>query len=163
MIKNHDFKYLIIFNLIFITVIYFDFLIPFNHHKTEKIKSFYKAVNYTPGFRSKGSKEIKYILECESGNFYYLGKFPPEFEALENGKNVDIQQTLLFQKTKTLKVDGKEYTVSFLSINLVTYIFIFCLLTNLINFFYSNKILDIVLAFGTVPIYFVGLVYIFSY
>lgn len=163
MIKNRDFKYLIIFNLIFITVIYFDFLVPFNHIRSEKIKSFYNTVNDTPGWKSKGSKEIKYILESESGNLYYLGKFPLEFESIENGKEVDINQTFLLEKTKTLKVNGKTYSVSFLSLNLVTYIFIFCIVINLLNIFFSNKILDIILAFGTIAIYFVGLVYIFSY
>lgn len=162
-IKNRDFKYLIIFNFIFITILYFDFLIPFSHIRSEKIKSFYNTVNYTPGWRTSGSTEIKYILEGESGNIYYIGKFPPEFEDIENGKEVEINQTLLLKKTKTLKINSKIYSVSFLSLNLVTYIFISCIVINLLNVLYTNKVLDIILAFGTVPIYFVGLVYFFSY
>ena len=71
---------------------------------TEKIKSFYNSVNYTPGFKSKGSKEIKYILECESGSIYYLGKFPQEFENIKNEKEVDVERTLLFKKVKTFSL-----------------------------------------------------------
>jgi hypothetical protein len=162
-IKNQDFKYLIIFNLIFITIIYFDFLIPQNNNRSEKVKSFYNAVNETPDWKSGTSKEIKYILECESGNLYYLGKFPPNFMYIETGNEVVIEQTFLFKKTKNLKFEQKTYFISFLSLNIVTYIFIFGIIVNLLNIFFTTKILDIVLAFGTVLIYFVGLVYLFCY
>jgi hypothetical protein len=162
-IKNRDFKYLIIFNLIFTAIIYFDFLIPLHYNKSEKVKSFYNVVNETPSWKSKSAKEIKYILECESGNLYYLGKFPSNFENIETGKKVVIEQTILFKKTKNLKIKEKTYSVSFLSLNLVTYIFIFCIMINLLNIFFTNKILDIVLSFGTVLNYFVGLAYIFCY
>lgn len=162
-IKNYDFRFLIITNLIFILILYIDYSIPSIHNKTEKIKSFYNSVNYTPGWKSKGSKEIKYILECESGSVYYLGKFPEGFENIEKEKEVDIEQTLLLKKVKNLKVENKTYSVSFLSLNMVIYIFIFCIIINLLNIFFTNKVLDIILAFGTVPIYFIGLVYIFSY
>jgi hypothetical protein len=162
-IKNYDFRFLIMANLIFILILYVDFTLPSIHNKTEKIKSFYNSVNYTPGWKSKSSTEIKYILECESGSVYYLGKFPQEFENIENEKKVDIERTLLFKKVKSLKVENKTYSVSFLSLNMVMYIFTFCIVINLLNIFFTNKVLDIILAFGTVPIYFVGLVYIFSY
>ena len=160
-IKNYDFRFLIITNLIFILILYIDYSIPSIHNKTEKIKSFYNSVNYTPGWKSEGSKEIKYILECESGSVYYLGKFPEGFENIE--KEIDIEQTLLLKKVKNLKVENKTYSVSFLSLNIVIYIFTFCIAINLLNIFFTNKVLDIILAFGTVPIYFIGLVYIFSY
>ena len=98
-------------NLIFILILYVDFTLPSIHNKTEKIKSFYNSVNYTPGWKSKSSTEIKYILECESGSVYYLGKFPQEFENIENEKKVDIERTLLFKKVKSLKVENKTYSV----------------------------------------------------
>ena len=162
-IKNYDFRFLILTNLIFILILYIDFSIPSIHNKTEKIKSFYNSVNYTPGWKSKGSKEIKYILECKSGSVYYLGKFPEGFENIEKEKEIDIEQTLLLKKVKSLKVENKTYSVSFLSLNMVIFIFIFCTVINLLNIFFTNKVLDIILAFGTVPIYIIGLVYLFSY
>ncbi|WNM18338.1 hypothetical protein [Flavobacterium capsici] len=162
-IKNRDFKYLIIFNLIFIASLYFDVLMPSNYYRNEKVKSFFNVINETQGWKTNGSKEIKYILECESGNLYYLAKFPLKFENIKIGKEVEIEQTILFKKTKNIKVEQKTYLVSFLSLNLVVYIFIFCITINLLNVFFSNKVLDIALAFGTVPIYFIGLVYLFAY
>ena len=162
-IKNQDFKYLILFNFVFIGILYIDLLIPINHNLTERIKSFYTTVNVTPGWRNKPSKEIKYIAECYSENLYYLGKFPTELENIQNGTKVEMVQTLLFNKTKEIKVEQKTYSVSFLSLTLIVYIFLFCIAVNILNVFYTNKYLDIGLILGTAPIYFIGLAYLSCY
>ena len=161
-IKNHDFRFLVLINLIFLTLLYIDFLLP-SETKSEEFKSFYNVVNRKPNWKSKATKEIKYILECESGENYYLVKFPQDFEKIEKGTKITIEQTPILKKLKVIQLGRKNYEITFLSLSIVIYIFVFCLIINIANVFFTNTFLDFMLAFSTVLIYVIGLVYIFSY
>ena len=162
-IKNQSFSFLIKANLIFILILYTDLLIPSISDKTERFKSFYNSVDSSPGWKSGSSKSIKYLLECESGNVYYLGKFPKESELFVKGIKMSVEKTLFLKKVRALKIEDKKCYVSFLLEDIVEYIFIFCFVFNLLNVFFENKILEFMLPLATLPIYFIGLIYLFSY
>jgi hypothetical protein len=90
-------------------------------------------------------------------------KFPQDFEKIEKGTKITIEQTPILKKLKVIQLGQKNYEITFLSLSIVIYIFVFCLIINIANVFFTNTFLDFMLAFSTVLIYVIGLVYIFSY
>ena len=161
-IKNQTFKTLIKTNILLILLIYGDFLNPYNQTINKEFESFYNSVKVSSG-RSP-TKEIKYLLECKNGNLYYLGNFPEPQTSFISGEKITISKTLLFQKIKSIQnQEGHNFIVSFLYFNIILGIFSIAITFNILNIFFNNKFLDLMLVISSMPIYVSTIIYIFCY
>lgn len=149
-IKNSKLKVPIIFNLIVVFVLYFDFFIPSNRIIIEEFSSFYSSVTYVPGYRTKAKKDIRNILECKSGNLYYLTVLPTAKNQLEVGQEIFIHKTIFLSKLKSIKVSENQiWKMSFLSNQWIMYSFVLSFIVTLLNFRYEHVYLDFLLSFAT--------------
>ncbi|AWA30982.1 hypothetical protein HYN48_13330 [Flavobacterium magnum] len=164
-IKNHELRFPIILNLVLLTIMYTDFFIPSDNIVEEKFASFDASVKeaaYHPKYG--GETEIRYYLECQSGKQYYLYNFP-ENDIVEIGHKIYITKTFLFSKVKYFQVslDSEKRPLSLLYYGLFAYIISACAFVTLLSIFVVNKYLDFLLAFSTVFICIITLIYFTLY
>lgn len=164
-IKNNELKIPIILNLVLVFVIYSDYYLPSQNIVEEKFESFYNVVKNLPRIKGGGGKEIRYILECASGNLYHLHSFPENNFEIKKGQKIFISKTLFLLKVKSLKIskESKGQNISLLSNNFITFLFLLAILITFANFIFTNRILDVFLSFSCAYIYLVSLLYLLYY
>ena len=162
-IKNSELKIPIILNLVLVFILYADYYLPSHNIIEEKFVSFYNVIENLPRIKGGGGKEVKYILECSSGNLYHLYSFPENNFKIEASQKIFISKTLLLSKVKSLKLDpnSEEISISLLSNKLITFLFILAIFITILNFFFTNTTLDIFLAFSCSYIYLLTASYLF--
>lgn len=163
-IKNSELKTPIILNLIIVFALYFDFLIPSNKIIKEEFISFYNTVSNIPRIKGGGGKDIKNILECKSGNLYYLISIPDYENNIKKEQEIYVKKTILFSKIKSLKVSEKEdWSVSLLLNNWIIFSFAISIFITLANFCYKNMYLDVLLSFSSGYIFVATGTYLFYF
>lgn len=163
-IKNSELKIPIILNLIIVFALFFDLLIPSNKIIKEEFLSFYNTVTNVPKVKGGGGKDIRNILECKSGNLYYLVSMPDYENNIKEEQEIYVKKTILFSKVKSLKVSEKEeWSVSLLSNNWIIFSFIISTFITLVNFCFTNKYLDVLLSFSSGYIFVVTGTYLFYF
>ena len=163
-IKNSELKIPMFFNLIIVFALYFDLLIPSNKIVKEEFLSFYNTVTNVPRIKGGGGKDIKNILECKSGNLYCLISIPNYENNIEAGQNIYVKETILLSKVKSLKVSEKqEWNVSLLLNDWILFSFAISIFITLINFYFTNKYLDVLLSFSSGYIFLATVTYLFCF
>ena len=161
-IKNRELRVPIMLNLIILLAIYGDLINPFNKIYSENFKAIYHIVEEVPRVKGGGGKDVKAILECQSGNLYHLGEIPSELSALQNGQQISITKSLFLSKAYLLTISPKDnkLNISFLLIFWISIGSILSFLIATINCFFKSIFLDILLYLSSGYIFFLTIIYL---
>lgn len=164
-LKNKIFIIPIVFNLIVISVLYIDFLLPTNRIDKEIFSSFYNVVNNYPKFKSGGGQDVRCLLECKSGRIYHIPNFPNSFEELTSDQNIEIEKTFFLGKLKQVNFVeiNQQFNLSILSENLILIVSIASILISLISLCIEFKYQEILLGGSFVYVLFTCALYFFYY
>lgn len=158
-----------IINLIFISFIFFDNILPHDIIEKGKLNSIYGFSNkiserrgmYSPVF------DDKIILELANDNRYRLG-FNPENDKFINGKEIKVYKSIIFNNVNFLEIyhngHWKRYYCGLLRNYTILFPFIFSILFSLLSFrFFENKFIHIglVASIMFLPIQFFIYIYYF--
>lgn len=161
-LKNRNLKFMMILNLILITFLYGDFLLPSTNITKDKFLISETNVSGVSRWRNRNYQSVENTLEFQSGRSYYIARIPDNLEYAENGI-VQINKTLIFSKIKSIAspINKKEIYVSVLSLPEILIAFLLALIITILNFFSTNTALEFLLSFACVFVYFVSVAYFF--
>lgn len=159
--KNRNLKFMMILNIILISLLYGDFLLPSNNITNDKFLLSQTNVSGSASWKGRNYQNVENILEFQS-QLFRIARIPDYLENFE-GKTVQIKRTLLFSKIKSinLPVEDNDIFVSVLSLPGIFIAFLLALTITIINFFSTNTVLEFIMSFACTYIYFVTIVYFF--
>ena len=133
------------FNLIIISFLILDNILPGKESEIVEISSFYTFTQNT-GNTNKPTLDTKSILELNNGERYRIGKFP-EKEYSKGQKIVIIKSFFSsnINKIKILDKDWKTLNVGLFSNFIILLVFITVFVITILNLFINNKLANILL------------------
>lgn len=135
---------------------------PSNQSATERFHGIYKSVTSIPA-KGKDGYQVDNYLHCKSGHFYKVGIVPLAFSSIQENEQIVIVKTPIFSKTRAVKSTSETIKILFLFNSLIIYIIVFCLLITIANIFFPNGVLDFILSFASIFLYFLFVAYLVYY
>ena len=153
----------IFFNLTVISFILLDLFSPYSTGTTEVLESFYTSSTKTSSNRTP-TIEYRKILELKNGNLYHIGRFPEK--ELDKGTKIKIKTSALFNNVNEVLIfdnTWKKYSVGLFSNTFISILYSVSILIIALNYFYINKIAQILLIAATMFATITSMLYVFYY
>ena len=153
----------IFFNLTVISFILLDLFLPYSTSTTEVLESFYTSSTKTSSKRSP-TIEYRKILELKNGNLYHIGRFPEK--EFEKGTKIKIKTSTIFNNVNEVLIfenTCENYSVGLFSNTFISILYSVSILIIALNYFYINKIAQILLIAATMFATITSMLYVFYY
>lgn len=150
-------------NLILISFLILDHVIPGKESKTEELSSIYSFTNTTEGSR-KPTMDTKSILELNNGERYRIGKFPEK--EYNKGQKIIIVKSILSENVNKIKILDKKWETIYVGLfsNLILLIILITAsIVTVLNIKMSNKLTNALLIFSMMFLLILFFVYNFYF
>lgn len=151
------------FNLIIISFLILDNILPGKESEIVELSSFYTFTQNT-GSTIKPTLDTKSILELKNGERYRIGKFPEK--EYNNGQKIIIVKSIISENINKIKILDKKWEtlyVGLFSNFLLLLIFIIASLVTVLNIKISNKLTNALLIFSMMFLLILFFVYNFYF
>lgn len=150
-------------NLILISFLILDHVLPGKESKTEELSSIYSFTNTTGGSR-KPTMDTKSILELNNGERYRIGKFPEK--EYNKGQKIIIVKSILSENVNKIKILDKKWETIYVGLfsNLILLIILITAsVVTVLNIKMSNKLTNALLIFSMMFLLILFFVYNFYF